>query len=101
MPGSKRWGCSLREIRQHLKIDMRGRYREKEVLSMKNRTRNTVESGRTRVAPVESSTEEDSGTHSSSRTGSKPVWACSYTLLWVWHHLTVPIASRELKVEYM
>ena len=85
-----------------MKIEMGGGYREKEELSMKNRTRNAAESRKARVAPVESSTEEDSGPHSSLRTGSKPISACSYTLFWIWHHLTVPITSQEeLKVKYV
>lgn len=61
MPGSKRRGCrrSLREIRQHLKREMGGGYREKEELSMrnrtrnaKNRTRNAAESRKAGVAPA-------------------------------------------------
>lgn len=80
-----------------MKIEMGGGYREKEELSTKNRTRKAAESRKARVAPV-----EDSGPHTSLRTGSKPVWPCSYTLLCVWHHFTVPITSQEdWKVEYM
>jgi len=81
---------------------MGGGYRENKEPSMKNRTRNAAERRTARVAPVEGSTEDDSGPCTSLRTGSKPLWACSYTPLGVWQHLTVLITSQEeLKVEYL
>lgn len=90
MLGSKRWGCRwrLREIRQHLKIEMGGGHRGKEEQSMKNRTRNIAESRKAREAQVESSAKEDIGPHTEglvqSQTGpalthfggSDTIWWC-------------------------